>query len=323
MLKSRFQIASLLIALIFLSGLLCIGLSSERSASASSMLQNNNRGVRSVTIPVTVRPRGSRGQREVQIVDLAVREDGEPQRILSVRDLSTSPISVAVLVQDDVVPSVANEIKPLGEFIRRLPPGSRVLVGYIRGGAVQVRQKFTTDLERAASTLRIPTSSSTVAPYSLYSEVVDVLKKFEALPAGRRAMLVVSDGLDSRGGIDFSSVQSVDLQRAVREAQKRSVAIYSFYAPTVTATVIGNQFLIANAQGALRILSSDTGGQSFFQGTSAPVSFEPFLRELNSALLRQVAVTYLSTHTNKGFHRIEINSQNEDLEVRHPAGYRR
>jgi hypothetical protein len=81
--------------------------------------------------------------------------------------------------------------------------------------------------------------------------------------------------------------------------------------------------LSANGQSSLQKLSDDTGGKAFFQGTSAPVSFQPFLREISATLDRQIALTYLSTHPNKGFHRLDVKPLDRDVEVRHPAGYTR
>jgi VWFA-related protein len=284
-------------------------------------------GVRSVTIPITIRHRGSDAvQRELQqIGELSVREDGEEQKILSIRAYGTeTPISVAILIQDDVVTSISNEIKPLGEFIRRLPRGSRVMVAYMRSGSIQIRQKFTADLERAAESLRVPLGSANAAPYNPYVEIIEGLRRFEAMPKGRRAMLVVTDGVDTSRGFDSSSPsQSIDLQRAIKEAQRQGVAVYSFYAPTVTASALNNLRLISNGQGSLELLADDTGGRAFFQGTGAPVSFDPYLKELAGTLTRQIALTYLSTHPKKGFHRIEVNSGRKDVEIEHPTGYTR
>ena len=196
------------------------------------------------------------------------------------------------------------------------------MVGYIRAGSLQVRQKFTTDAERAARSLRIPLGSSAAAPFNPYVEVIEALKRFDAQPSGRRAILVVSDGLDTSRGIDSSSAsQSIDLQRAISESQRKGVAIYSFYAPTAAAS--SNLGLAANAQSSLQRLSDETGGQAFFQGTGAPVSFEPYLKNLVTALDRQVALTYLSTHPGKGFHRIQVKSSTPGVGVSYPAGYSR
>lgn len=272
-----------------------------------------------VTVPVIIRVKEE--VVELQNIDLSVSEDGEPQTIISIRGMGTnSPITIAVLIQEDLVPSVGNEIKGLAEFVRGLPKNSRVMVGYLRTGTIQVKQKFTTDLEKAAGALRPPVGFASVSPYNPYVEVVEALKKFEAQPLGRRAILLVSDGLDVSRGVDSSSpTQSVDLQRAINESQKRGVAIYSFYAPTQTAAA--NPILISNAQSSLSRLSDETGGRAFFQGTGAPVSFEPFIRELDVSLQKQAALTFLSTHLKKGFHRIEVKSSTPGVRLAYPSGY--
>ena len=284
-------------------------------------------GVRSVTIPITIRQRGGDAvQRELQQVgDLTVLEDGDEQKILSIRAYGTeTPISVGILIQDDVVSSISNEIKALREFVGRLPRGSRVMVGYIKSGSLDVRQRFTADLERAAESLRVPIGSASAAPYNPYVEIDEGLRRFEAMPKGRRALLVVTDGLDISRGVDSSlPSQSVDLQRAIREAQRQGVAVYSFYAPSVTSSTLGRISLISNGQSSLELLADETGGRAFFQGTGAPVSFDPFLRDLAGTLTRQLALTYLSTHPKKGYHRIKVSSNVDGVKIEHPAGYTR
>lgn len=276
-----------------------------------------------VTIPLTIKinKRQLEPETELQNIDLTISEDGEPQTILSIRGVGTnSPITLAVLIQEDLVPSVGNEIRSLADFIRGLPKGSRVMIGYLRTGSLQVKQKFTNDLEKAAKALRPPSGFANAGPYNPYVEVIEALKKFDSQPLGRRAILLVSDGLDISRGVDSSfPTQSIDLQRAVNESQRRGVAIYGFYAPTVVASI--NPSLVGNAQSSLLRLSNETGGHAFFQGTGAPVSFEPFIRELDTSLEKQVALTFLSTHLNRGFHRIEVKSATPGVQVTYPSGY--
>ena len=273
-----------------------------------------------VTVPVTIRVKE---ETELQNIDLSIHEDGEPQTIISIRSIGTNtPITLAVLIQEDLVPSVGNEIKDLAEFIRKLPKNSRVMVGYLRTGTLQVKQRFTADLDKAASALRPPIGSANSSPYNPYVEVIEALKRFESQPLGRRAILLVSDGLDISRGVDSSSpTQSVDLQRAVNESQRRGVAIYGFYAPTIVAA--SNPALVTNAQSSLLRLSDETGGIAFFQGTGAPVSFAPFIRELDISLQKQAALTFLSTHLKKGFHRLEVKSSTPGVRVSYPSGYTR
>lgn len=297
----------------------------QQSRRDTNTLISSGSPARPVIIPLTIRVKGAVAPSELELktVELTVTEDGDPQTILSIRAMGTnSPINLIVLIQDDVVSSIGLETKSLAEFIRRLPRGSRVSVGYLRTGSLQVRQKFTADLERAAKSLRGPIGVASVAPYNPYVEVIEALRRFDSQPAGRRAILLVSDGLDVSHGVDSSGpTQSLDLQRAINEAQRRSVAIYSFYAPTDLTS--RDSRLIANAQSSLQRLSDETGGRAFFQGFSAPVSFDPFIKEVSATLDRQIALTYLSTHLKKGFHRVKITSATPGVEVNYPAGYKR
>lgn len=300
-----------------LTGQFVLGQGGQRDGSRRS------RGsAKPVTVPVTIRVREPKREIEMRFVDYLLREDGEMETILSVRGPADSPMSLAILIQDDLVSSIANETRGIADFIRHQPVGSRVMIGYIRSGSLEVRRKFTGDLEKAAVSLRVPLGSTSASPFNPFVEIIEALRRFDSQPLGRRAIFVVSDGVDVSHGLDSSSPgQSLDLQRAITEAQRRSVAIYSIYAPSAGA--IGNQLLGANGQGCLERLSAETGGQAFFQGTGAPVSFDPFLKQIDASLSRQIALTYLSTHTTKGFHRLDIKPLDRDVEIRHPAGYTR
>lgn len=283
------------------------------------------RSVRAVTIPVTIKLRDERpASEDLRVLNLFVTEDGERQEILSTRSAADrSPLALTLLVQDDLASPIGLEIGGLANFIRSLPQGSHVQVGYLRAGSLQLRQKFTTDLERAAKALRVPIGAASAAPYNPYVQIYESLKRYGGVPLGtRRAVLVISDGLDLSRGFDSSlPTHSIDLDRAISEAQRRSVAIYGIYAPTVGQG--GNSSLVSNAQGSLMRLTQETGGKAFFQGTGAPVSFAPFLREVSDRLARQFALTYLSTHTDKGFHRIKIDSPETEAELVYPVGYTR
>jgi len=193
------------------------------------------------------------------------------------------PVDLAVLVQDDLVARVGNELNVTRNFIRQLPAGSRVLVGYLTAGSLQVRQQFTDDLDRAADALRVPRASETAAPYNPYVELIDALRRFDGAGKNRRAVLLVSDGLDvSRGFDSFSSINSIDLERAVREAKRRNVAVYSFYAPSVGLTGF-NRTAVSYGQSSLARLSDETGGRAFFQGTDF-VTFDAYFERLGRAL---------------------------------------
>jgi hypothetical protein len=195
------------------------------------------------------------------------------------------------------------------------------MVAYTRAGATQMRQRFTDDRELAAKSLRIVSSTAALAPRSPYDGVQEVLNRFDAVPAGRRAILLFSDGVDTTGGLSLASItQSFELDQTIKKAQRKSVAVYSIYSPTIF-TRNANSTLVNAGQSGLQKLSDETGGRSFYQGSIAPVSFIPFLRDFDILLGRQFALTYLSTHMKRGYHRLDVMSTNPEVKIEHPKGY--
>jgi hypothetical protein len=199
------------------------------------------------------------------------------------------PLNLAILIQDDLVPHVGNELGVTREFIRSLPQGSQVMVGYITSGALQVRQPFTTDLDKAARSLRIPVGSTTSSPFNPYVEVIEALKKFKDDSPNAKAVLLISDGLDTSRGFDSTAAgHTLDIERAISQANKRNVSVFSFYAPSVGLTS-HSRLAASYGQSSLNRLSNETGGRAFFQGTTGFVTFDPYFARLRETLNRQYA----------------------------------
>ncbi|MEO8436384.1 MAG: hypothetical protein ABI596_15895 [Pyrinomonadaceae bacterium] len=196
-----------------------------------------------------------------------------------------TPMNIAILVQDDLVSRVGNELGVTRDFIRSLPAGSTVMIGYITSGTLQVRQPFTGDVEKAARALRVPIGSTSASAYNPYVEVVEALKQFDS-QKGPNTLLLISDGLDVSGGFDSSAAgHTIDIDRAIREANRRNVAVYSFYAPSVGLT--SRSGLAASyGQSSLNRLSRETGGEAFFQGYSF-VTFDSYFDRLRQSLNEQ------------------------------------
>jgi hypothetical protein len=197
------------------------------------------------------------------------------------------PLNLAILIQDDLTSQVSNELGVTRDFIRSLPSGSRVMVAYITSGSLQVRQPFTTDLEQASRSLRMPISSTAASPYNPYVEVVEALRKFEGDSRNKNAVLLISDGLDTSRGFDTTSAgHTLDLERAIKHANDRNVAVYAFYAPSVGLTS-RSRLAASYGQSSLNRLAKDTGGKAFFQGASGFVTFDSHFKRLRQTLNEQ------------------------------------
>ena len=199
------------------------------------------------------------------------------------------PLNLAILIQDDLVPQVGSELGVTREFIRSLPKGSQVMVAYITSGSLQVRQPFTSDLEKAARSLRVPIGSTSASPFNPYVEVIEALKKFKDSGANANAILLISDGLDTSRGLDSTAAgHTLDINRAIKEANKREIAVFSFYAPSVGLTS-RSRLAASYGQSSLNRISNETGGRAFFQGTTGFVTFDSYFDRLREQLNRQYA----------------------------------
>lgn len=304
------KIVSVMLPLLLLTAAVAVGQKVARSDSE-------------VTILVTAMPHDDESRAiagRLEGSDFAVFENKQRQKIVSVKKADKSPIVFAVLIQDNLIGGVNNQLPEIRDFIRDLPEGSRVMVGYVGTGSLQVRQDFTTDLNKAADSLRIVAGSPFSEPYSPYLHVVDALKLFKDQPSTeRRMMLLISDGLDDSFGFRLSSpLHSVYLDDAVRTAQRNRVAVFTIYASSTT-TRRRSRMAYNYGQGSLLRLSDETGGGALFSGIDF-VSFDPYFKEYRNALKDQWLITYESATTGKGFRRIDVQTD-FDIDLQFPAGY--
>ena len=107
----------------------------------------------------------------------------------------------------------------------------------------------------------------------------------------RNAVLLISDGLDTSRGFDSSAAgQTLDIDRTIKEANRRNTSIFSFYAPSVGLT--SRSYLAASyGQSSLNRVSDETGGRAFFQGTTGFVTFDSYFSRLRAELNRQYAAS--------------------------------
>jgi len=212
---------------------------------------------------------------------------------------------LAVLIDDSLAASIANQWNDLKAFLTSQPDTTYVSVSYARNGTAMLVQDFTNDHELATKALRIPLGGGG-AFSSPYLTLLDLMKRWPA-SADRRSILLISSGIDYfRGGFDF---RSPDLDSAIGRAQKQNINVWTIYAPD--AGHRGRGFFIANrAQSNLSQLSDETGAESFYLGTGAPVTLKPYFDELSTHLSNQYLLTFKASGSAKGrFERVRVATE--------------
>lgn len=270
-------------------------------------------------ITVTVEQKGRKGTPALDADDFFVYEDGIKQKVISVSPatVKNAPLNIAIVIQEGL-PQVNSEIKAIKNFIKGLPDGSQVMISYINGGFVDIRQSFTTDLDKAAGKLRIVASNTSI-PSSPYLTLIDVMKRFNGLAHGRNEILFISSGLDPLNGLSSSPTSNLYLEKAIKVAQQENITIFSLFAPSLTTR---RTFIASRGQDSLNYLSEQTGGQAFLMGTAGFVTFDAPLADLSRLLDQQYVIAYKSQGKDKNFHRVKVTTDYSNIKVTAIKGYK-
>jgi hypothetical protein len=215
---------------------------------------------------------------------------------------------LAVLIDDSLDNDVANQWSDLKEFFNAQPETTYISVSYARNGSAVVAQDFTNDHALAAKALRLPIGAEAFS--SPYFALQDLMKRWPST-RDRRSILLVSSGIDYFHG-NFPT--SPDLDTTIEHAQKQNINVWSIYYPD--AGHRSRRFFLAfRAQSDLSRLAEETGAESFYLGTTEPVTFKPFLDELGTHLNNQYLLTFIGSGGAKGkFERAHVKTELHNLE---------
>lgn len=221
---------------------------------------------------------------------------------------------LAVLIDDSLDNGVASQWDDLKAFLTSQPDTTYISVAFARNGTAMLAQDFTNDHELAAKALRMPLGGGG-AFSSPYLALLDLMKR---LPASgeRRSILLFSSGIDYLRG---NYPTSPDLDSTIQRAQKQNINIWSIYAPDAGHRARGF-FRISRAQSNLSQLSEETGAESYYLGSGAPVTFKPYFDEISTHLSNQYLLTFTGSGGQKGrFQRVHVATELPNIEFLAPS----
>jgi hypothetical protein len=200
-------------------------------------------------------------------------------------------LELAIVIDDADNRDLGIQLDDIRNFIKSQPQTTGVAVFYANNGGVSVASQFNTDHEAVVKTLRMPMGNFG-AYSSIYHSVMDLISRWPVTGA-RREILLIADGIDRFGGDPVSP----NIQSTIERAQKAGIIIHTLFANGV-GRVGRMRFRISYGQSNLSQIAEETGGQSFFQGFQTPISFAPYLTELDLVLKNQYLLTF-ATHPSK------------------------
>src|SRR5579863_795325 len=264
------------------------------------------------TVPVTMTVTASvdNGKRmpDIQKEDVVVKKgkDRLPVTQWVAAQGDRAGLELFILIDDASDASLGNKLNELRTFINAQPAATAVGVGYMRNATVQIVQNPTTDHALAAKALRLPLGSAG-AYGSPYLSVVDLMKRWPASD-NRHQVIMVSDGID-RAHRGRNALLNPDVDTANNLAQRTGTVIHTIYSPGV-GHWHRNFWVANNGENALAKLSDVTGGESFYLGLQSPVSFTPYLDQLQKILDSQYLLSFEVQPDKKGgLQRVNLSTE--------------
>lgn len=267
-----------------------------------------------VHVVVTVEARKGRETPVINREDVMVHEgrDRDPVVDWVPAQSEHAALELIILLDDGSNATLGTQLDDLRNFINAQPDTTTVGVAYMRDGVAQFVQNLTSDHSLAAKALRLPLGIRGVNG-SPYLSLTDLVKRWPTT-AARRAVIMATDGVERLYGA--GDLQDPYLDEAIENALRASITVSVLYTPG--AGHFGHSYWQTYwGQTYLSRLADETGGEAYSIGfTGPPVSFTPFLEDVEKRLAHQYLLTFLAKPPKKaGWQRIRLMTEvpNADL----------
>lgn len=258
-----------------------------------------------VVLAVTVTDSKDNAVADLRAEDFAVHEDGQPQKILSVRHEDV-PVSMGILVDNSG--SMRQKRLPVMNGLLHLveagnPQDEAFVVNF--NDSPYLDQDFTSDITQVRQALARVDSRGGTALFDAVIASADHMPKSAKFQ--KRILVVVTDGEDNES--------AKSLQQAIADLQSvDGPAVY-------TIRIILDDPNARRARKALELLAAQTGGGAYFIKNAKDL--DKVAQKIAQEIRSQYSVSYASTTSQSqgGFRKIEVTVGRKGLTVRAKAGY--
>lgn len=303
----------------FLWGLVPVALLVTGTATAHARDISENGIPTQVVVTVLDNSHAAAQNVGIQRDDVLVRQGRRHAQVVGWKriDGATDGVQVVILLDDSLQSKVSINFDDLRKFIRDLPATTQVAVGYMVNGQAVMAGSLTTDHESVVKQLRLPTGMIGVnaSPYFCIS---DLIRHWPAKgrPAASKTVLAITDGIDRYYEPGMYDPLDPYVNSAIADAQKSNVMVSSFYFRDrggadqgMSGATIGQNYL--------QQVASATGGTMYYEGIGNPVTFAPFVKDLQKQLADQYLLTFLAR--GQGLQPVKVTSEVHHVKLQSQA----
>ena len=268
-----------------------------------------------VSVNAVVKDRRGRPVRNLKRDDFQILENGATRPIVDFGFSDEGPVSFGVLVDQSGSMKMSNNLDAAREVVRHLlawfDAGKDEVALFAFDQQIREVQPFTSNAHQVIDALPKLSAYGTTA---LYDAIAEAAARLETRPSPRRAVIVVTDGLDTASNKTLEDVSGmasaidvpvyvVVVMSASNNPQRGGSPLRTDGEPITTR--------LAN-------LAYWTGGDMLIASTPAETSM--IARRLVIDLRHQYQLAFESS-ARAGWHQVAVRTRNPDLQVRARSGY--
>ncbi|QUV79757.1 VWA domain-containing protein [Chloracidobacterium thermophilum] len=252
-----------------------------------------------VTVPFAVVDKRNRYINDLTAQDVQVLENGKPQEIFSFTREHDLPLTFALVfdISGSQQYSIAEQRLAAKTFLRQTIRPEKDLAGVVTFRRdIEVRQKLTSNLaalERAVDDVRFesggyvyggtPPLDPSITGTSLYDAVYVISSEMLPREAGRRVIILLTDGEDT--------TSRYKLNDAIDMALRSDVQVYAVGIPGGVPNGFGGVTITGIDRRTLERLCEATGGRAFFP--RSPADYVAAFQQIETDLRQQYILTYV------------------------------
>ena len=245
--------------------------------------------------------------------DIIVTSEARPLPVASLTPLrgDRAALELFLLLDHCSNCEAGSQFDDLRKFISSQPATTTIGVAYVEDGCARIVEPVTADRARIIKALHPAGGGKPSSPFTALTELI---KGWEP-GAARRAVLLISDGIDP----EAKSQMDPRAEAAIEEAQRAAVAVHAIYHPSADWAT-GDASRMSWGQMLLAHVAYETGGQAYFLGFAPLASLAPYLSDISDHFANQYLLECLfKPGAAHGLRFVSVRSAIDGFDVLAPA----
>ncbi len=266
--------------------------------AAPAFPQNENEG-RGQAVVTVLPAHDDASAPNLSLQSLAIKVNGKDSTITNLTPLrgQNDRTEVVVMMDAGARASLGTQLSEVANFVKTLPPQTKVSVAWMINGTAQLATPLTADHQQALKGIHLPAGpiGASASPYFCLSSLA---KNWPSNDRGaRRVVVMITDGIDYYE--PRFDPEDPYVQAAITDSVRSGLVVYSIYWQNV-GRYDRSMWGTDAGQNLMLMVTQATGGYSYWEGYGNPVSFQPFFKDLDRRLQNQYEVAFTAPLKGKG-----------------------